>query len=327
MQDEFSFIDKITPKRHFQSSLIQGIGDDAALFSGDKAFEEIICVDTMVEGVHFTRKTLNPYDIGYKALAVNMSDIAAMGGYPTYYLVSVAVPEDWHGALEETFRGMADLASDYRVDLIGGDTVSAKESLVITVTVLGRVEKGRHLLRSSAKPGDLAFVTGMLGNSAAGLSLLLQYDCNHSYSEQERQLIKTHQRPQPQIEAGRLLSSLSAKIALNDISDGIASEANEIAAASGVKLSLKCDNLPISKALRIFPPEKQREWMLYGGEDFQLFGTVPKEYAQPLQELFEKEQRPLAFIGTAKEGPAQVVLKQDGQTIRLEKKGFNHFNR
>ncbi|HET7578756.1 MAG TPA: thiamine-phosphate kinase [Bacillales bacterium] len=322
MQDEFSFIHQITPKRSSQPSLIHGIGDDAALFAGEDGFEEIVCMDTMVEGIHFTRQTMSPFDIGYKALAVNVSDIAAMGGMPTYYLVSVAVPQSWGDELKEVYQGMADLAKAHEMDLIGGDTVSAETAFVLTVTVLGRVEKGRHLLRSSAKPGDLVFVTGPLGDSAAGLSLLLKNGRAHPFSNDQQKLIRAHQRPVPQVKAGRILSALSTRIALNDVSDGIASEANEIAEASGVTLVLDYEKLPRSKVLRTFSTEKQREWVLFGGEDFQLIGTVPETKARKLEKQF-----PVTFIGTVEEGEAEVILKENGQIKRLERKGFNHFDR
>src|SRR5690606_8565119 len=134
-----------------QSGLLAGIGDDAALVRPTPEMEQIICMDTMVEGVHFNSHTMDPYQIGYKALAVNISDIAAMGGIPTYYLVSIAIPKGWNEAdLLSIYEGMAMLADKYAMDLIGGDTVSIADTLVITVTVLGEVERGKHLLRSYA---------------------------------------------------------------------------------------------------------------------------------------------------------------------------------
>jgi thiamine-monophosphate kinase len=325
VEDEFSFINSIKPKHTHQPSLFIGIGDDAALFAGSEAFEEIICMDTMVEDIHFKRATMKPYDVGYKALAANISDVAAMGGYPTYYLVSVAVPEYWREDLHELYRGMENLAQQYNVDLIGGDTTSAKESLVLTVTALGRVEKQRHLLRRNAKKGDLVFVTGTLGNSAAGLSLLQQHGLDYAYSSEEKSLIEAHQRPQPKVEAGRLLSSFSQNIALNDISDGIASEANEIAEASEVKLILDYEKLPVSKSLQAFPAKTQEESVLYGGEDFELIGTVPREQWEQLQVLFQKKNQPVTIIGMVEEGSSKVLLKKDGDTHDLKRNGYNHF--
>ncbi|HEU5139505.1 MAG TPA: thiamine-phosphate kinase [Bacillales bacterium] len=322
MEDEFSFIKHITPKQYVQPSLIHGIGDDAALFAGDEAFEEIVCMDTMVEGIHFSRETLSPYDIGYKALAVNISDVAAMGGFPTYCLVSVAVPKSWRPDLEKVYAGLADLAKAQGIDLIGGDTVSAKEGFVMTVTVLGRVEKERHLLRSGAQPGDQVFVTGPLGDSAAGLALLLEHGRDYRFNMKQQPLVLAHQRPKPQVKVGRLLASLSSNIALNDISDGIASEANEIARASGVKLILNYERLPKSEALKAFPVAKQKEWSLFGGEDFQLVGTVPATLMEKV-----KKQFPVFFVGTVEEGPPRVLLNQDGQTVQLDPAGYNHFNR
>lgn len=327
LQDEFAFINQITPRHHQQSSVIQGIGDDAALFSADERFEQIICTDTIVEGVHFTLETMSDFDIGWKALAVNISDVAAMGGIPLYYLVSVAVPAHHKCDLEAVYQGMSSLASNYDMDLIGGDMTSVKESLLLSVTVLGCVDKNRHLLRAHAKSGDAVFVTGTLGDSAAGLSLLLQHGRGANFSEKEMSLVKAQQRPEPQVKAGRLLAATSAQMALNDISDGLASEANEIAAASGVRIILYEDRLPISKALQASAFDQQQEWMLYGGEDFQLLGTVPAALMGSVQQLFDKAGIPLTFIGCVEKGPPQVTLQHDGKKTALGRKGFNHFNR
>lgn len=325
MQDEFSFIRSITPNKSHQSSLVQGIGDDAALFIGNEAFEEIVCMDTMVQGIHFKKTTMKPYDVGYKALAANISDVAAMGGYPTFYLVSVAVPNHWREDLQELYKGMNDLADQYNVDLIGGDTTSAKESLVVTVTALGRVEKGRHLLRTNAEKGDLVFVTGTLGNSAAGLSLLQKYGLNYHYSSEQLTFIEAHQKPNPRVKSARLLSSLSTRIALNDISDGIASEANEIADASGATLILDYDQLPVSKSLSRFSETERQDFVLYGGEDFELVGTVPEDGSDRLKDVFQIEGQDVHFIGTVEEGPPKVLMKKGKETLLLERNGFNHF--
>ncbi|MGO4890506.1 thiamine-phosphate kinase [Anaerobacillus sp. MEB173] len=328
IKDEFEFIQSITPKKTFQSSLIKGIGDDAALFQGDNRFDEIVCMDTMVEGIHFASQTMRPYDIGYKVLASNISDIAAMGGVPTYYLVSIAIPPHWQVEdLRQIYNGMSDLARQYHVDLIGGDTVSTKDVLVITITVLGRVEGQRQLLRSNAKPDDVVFITGYVGESAAGLQLLLDNDKDYDYNELEQQLIRAHQTPIPQIKEGRILAGKEVRVSLNDISDGVASEAYEIAEASQVSIVLESDALPRSKALRLFSDEQQLKWILNGGEDFKLIGTVSAEQWESIKDDFAIQGLEIFKVGIVKEGPANVYLIQDGQTTRLNKAGYNHFKR
>lgn len=327
IQDEFLFIKNITPQTSYNTHLVTGIGDDAALFSGNSDVEEIVCMDTMIEEVHFIRKTMKPFHIGYKALASNISDIAAMGGYPTFYLVSIAIPKHWSEAeLLDIYKGMQTLAKQFKMDLIGGDTVSSPHNLVITITVLGRIEKGKHFLRKNAKADDVVFVTGTLGDSAAGLALLLKCGCDFNFSTEEKYLIQRHQMPEPQVGAAKIFSKYP-RMALNDISDGIASEANEIAEASQVTLVLDYDQLPKSSEIEIFGQEKQLNWILSGGEDYELIGTVSNDIWPQIEKQCQTENIKITKVGSVKAGPAQVLLNKDGQFIQLQKKGYNHFSK
>ncbi len=328
LKDEFDFINKIKPKYVQQTSLIQGIGDDAAIYRSNQMFDELICMDTMVEEVHFTRQTMTPWMVGYKALAVNISDIAAMGGIPTYYLVSIAIPEGWtEEELKQIYEGMSDLGKKYSMDLIGGDTVSSKKGLIITVTVLGKVEKGTCLLRRNAKPGDLVFVVGDLGGSAAGLDLLLRHSLDYPYEEFEKQLLKAHQQPIPQVEAGRILATSGENISLNDISDGLASETNELAEASGVDLHIIFDKIPRNDHMTSYPIEQQKKWCLFGGEDYQLVGTMSKDVFRGLDPIFHEKKLKLTVIGEVTSGSGNVYLYEYKQKEKLLKKGFNHFGK
>lgn len=325
LQDEFRFINQIKPKKVSRSGLIAGIGDDAALFRPSVGMEQIICMDTMVEGVHFTSATMSPYQIGYKALAVNISDIAAMGGIPTYYLVSIAIPKEWNETdLLSIYEGMAMLADKYHMDLIGGDTVSIANTLVITVTVMGEVEKGKHLLRSKALPGDIIFVSGTIGDSAAGLNLLLHKGTENHYTEVEKALIRKHQYPTPRVGVGRLLSTFD-RVSLNDVSDGLASETNEIAKASDVSLILDEDKIPLSGEIQKQYKKQALEFALYGGEDFELVGTVAASEWDNLQKVAKSYGYLLSKIGTVKEGSSSVLLNRNGELQKLEMKGYNHF--
>ncbi|WP_070121685.1 thiamine-phosphate kinase [Bacillus marinisedimentorum] len=323
---EFSFIRSITPAQTFQRSLIQGIGDDAAVYSGSDNYSEVVCLDTMAEGIHFTRKTMNPFDLGYKALAVNISDLAAMGAEPAFYLVSAAISEDWtEDDLQEMYKGMAELGSRWQMDLIGGDTVASKSGLVLTVVVIGRVEKGKELLRSTAKPGDIVFVTGTPGDSAAGLKLLLE-EPGRVYSKAEQYFIERHRRPVPRIEAGRFLAGLQ-RVALNDVSDGVASEANELAEASGVRIDISEMRLPASPQLEALPSNERISSILFGGEDFELIGTMSKIEWESIHDD-EKLKYALHEIGTVCEAdgkPAVYLHTASGETELLGKKGYNHF--
>lgn len=328
MMDEFSFIKRITPNKNFQRSLIVGIGDDAAVYRSKAGFDEVICVDTMVEDIHFRLDTLTPFQIGYKALAVNVSDIAAMGAIPTYYLVSIAVPKHWQEeSVVEIYAGMKQLAEQYSLNLIGGDTVSTNDKLVITVTALGQVEQGEQLQRSMAQDGDIVFVTGTVGDSAAGLHLLFEKGLDGPYHAGEQVLVATHQQPKPQVEFARMLINHHIRVSLNDVSDGVASEVNELAEASQVTIRLHVNQLPLSDAMQMFPREKQIEWALYGGEDFQLIGTVAKEDWQRLLEQCHLLGIRCTNIGVVEAGDAKVLLVEDEQVTELKVFGYNHFRK
>lgn len=327
MTDEFAFIRSIIPKTTYQQSLIQGIGDDAALFLNDERYETVVAVDTLVEGVHFKKSTLSSFDLGYKALAVNLSDLAAMGALPLYYLVSIAIPRTRWSEIElsDLFKGMNELAKTFQVDLIGGDTVSTSSALVVSVTAIGKVERNRHLLRSQARPGDFIFVTGSVGGSSAGLSLLLEKSKDYPYCEQEMLLIEQHQRPKPQIYAGRIFAELNCRVALNDISDGIASEAYEIAEASKKKLVLDYEKIPKHPALQLFSRYEIEHFVLYGGEDFQLIGCLSQSNWDHVKTMFEEANIPITLIGHVEAGEADVQIMKNGVMEKVDKRGYNHF--
>ncbi|MCD8511844.1 MAG: thiamine-phosphate kinase [Bacillus sp. (in: Bacteria)] len=326
MNKEIEWIRSITPKNTHHSSLKVPIGDDAAIYSDDPTQETVVAVDTMVEGVHFTKTTMPLKAIGHKALAVNISDIAAMGALPYFYLVSIAIPKQgWSETeLHTIYDGMKELADQWEMDLIGGDTVSIKENLVITVTVIGKVESGTRLLRSNAQPGDMVFITGPLGHSAAGLEHLLGKGPSPQKQQEVLPYIQAHQYPEPQVEAGRLLASSGFRIALNDISDGLASEGKEIADASNVSIEFTWEDIPKTDYMKAAPLEKQEEWILYGGEDFQLIGTVSKEQWPSLKQMFKEHHMPIHNIGIVGTDAGEVKLTRDKETIVLTRTGYDH---
>lgn len=323
IDDEFHFIRKITPQQTKQSKLIVGIGDDAALYRGSENVDQVVCMDTMVENVHFTRKTMKPFDIGYKVLASNISDIAAMGGRPLFYLVSIAISKSWNEKeLLEIYEGMKTIATQFEIDLIGGDTVSISENLVITVTIIGEVPKGKKLLRSNARAGDIVFVTGTIGDSGAGLEILLQ---NKMISNDEEYLISRHQRPSPRIDMASIFIEHATRISLNDISDGLASELHEIAEASHVTIIIDEDKLPISHELQHYANEQALQFALYGGEDFELVGTASYEDWIKVKEVCDKQHLTITEIGKVVSGNSSVYLTSHEETVEIAKKGFNHF--
>ncbi|WLR48160.1 thiamine-phosphate kinase [Halobacillus litoralis] len=321
--DEFSFIRSIKPDYYRQSSLIKGIDDDAAVFrpSGQ---DIVTAVDTMVEGVHFTRQTMEPEQIGYRVLAANISDLAAMGSTPAFYMVSITIPPHWsEKELEHIYMGMKQLGDSYHMDLIGGDTVSGSE-LSLSVTVIGLVQKGKARYRSTAKPGDVLFVTGTLGDSRAGLECLL--NPKRETSEEITYLIQRHQTPLPRVTFASGLYHLD-RLALNDVSDGIANESKEIAEASDVDLLIDSKAVPFSEAIRKVFPDHHEEWGLSGGEDFELLGCVPEKDWSKVRSAAEKADVSVSKIGevTAKEDPVPVVkLNRNGKWETMTSSGYTH---
>lgn len=317
---EFEFIKEIKQKFYHQSNLEKGIGDDAAVFNHSNG-NIVTAVDMFVEGIHFNQQTMTPFDIGYKSLAANLSDMAAMGATPKYYLVAVSVPTYWQTSLvKEIFVGMKFLAKKYSLDLIGGDTVSGKQ-LTISITIIGQVNNAvryRHL----AKKNDIVFVTGTLGDSQAGLHMLKN---NHRKYIDKQYYIKRHQHPTPRVIFAETLSKIP-RIALNDISDGIANEASEIAEASNVSIHLKAEYIPVKKSLKQFTNEQQFKWTYFGGEDFELLGTVSRENWQKVKQVARKTNTQLTEVGTVCiDNPGKVyLLSREKHPAVLKKAGYTH---
>lgn len=271
---EFGFIDYI--KTAFpQPEGVVGIGDDCAVLPSGEG-ELLFSTDLLMEGVHFLRDESSPEDVGWKAAAVNLSDIAAMGGTPVATFLSIALPKDAQGEWAERFiEGYTQISRKYDVPLLGGDTTSSLKDIAVNVGVLGRCPIGKRLMRSGAIVGQTIYVTGPLGDSAAGLQAILK---GVERTPEVNVLIQRHKRPVPRVDAGRALM-LSGKVgAMMDISDGIASDLKHIMKASGVGAVVALDKLPYSPELLSVCDEQG--WDRYylqtsGGEDFELLFTGP----------------------------------------------------
>ncbi|MGC5328704.1 thiamine-phosphate kinase [Brevibacillus sp. SYSU BS000544] len=335
MQDEFSLIKQWTRESKDwprSKNVSVGIGDDAAVFSVSNQREVVACCDAMIETVHFLKQTMKPSDIGYKSVISNISDIAAMGGIPLYALVTIGISPNWSASeCQEIYEGIYDALREYHVQLIGGDTVSTPDALHLSVTLLGEVERGKAFLRSKANPGDIVFVTGTLGDSAAGLHLLLaEAEKGDPSDDKWKDLRRKHQRPSAQVTTGRLLHQLEPMGALNDISDGLASELWEIAEASHVSILIEEDEIPLSQTLLDYCRSIDKdpyEWAWTGGEDYQLVGTVPESEYQQLKELCVDHNLFITCIGRVQKHDQQFVRMIDryGRERVVEKTGYNHF--
>ncbi|WP_246079509.1 thiamine-phosphate kinase [Paenibacillus piri] len=348
--DEFALIQWLTDgkqSRDFQQAggVAAGIGDDAAVVNIQPGFQLVMTCDTMTEKIHFTPMTMRDQDIGYKAMASAISDIAAMGAVPKFALVAVSCPPGTGlPRLEEMYQGLYDCANRWNVVIVGGDTTSSSAGITITVTVIGEVEHGKALLRSAAQPGDVLFATGTLGSSAAGLDYLLQRglpaelwpaDNLRPPADPDRpgieSLIQAHCRPEPRIDAGRLLQQSGVCHALNDVSDGLASEAWEISEASGVGIDLIEDRIPIAEELMSYALANEKDpldYILFGGEDYQLIGTMQAEHAISMQMKFREAGLVLYIIGYVNaEAEGVRLVQSSGYVVPVDKKGYNHFRK
>ncbi|MCD9023617.1 thiamine-phosphate kinase [Cohnella silvisoli] len=337
--DEFGLIRVWTEGRQSKEMLAKagvtlGIGDDAAVVAGSSGQEWLFAMDTMVEEIHFRNETMSESDVGYKALAANISDIAAMGGMPKFALVSVSVPPQWDSnRMKQLYDGVYMCAEKYGVAVIGGDTTSAPRHLVVSVTVIGSIEAGKAIRRSGAKAGQFVFLTGPTGLSAGGLHGLLKKPADEggpdSVPVPPHRLVQAHQRPSPSVKAGRILLEQGWGASLNDVSDGVASEAWEIAEASHVKLVLKETHLPLSGELVAYARDNgihPLDWVLYGGEDYVLLGTADKRHELAMKEHFRAEGIPLFIIGEVEAGQPEVILETSaGASKPIHKRGYNHF--
>ena len=270
---EFGFIDFI--RSNFPDPEgTTGIGDDCAVMPSGEG-ELLFSTDLLMEGVHFLRNESSPEDVGWKAAAVNLSDIAAMGGTPVATFLSIALPKDAQGEWADRFiEGYTEISRQYDVPLLGGDTTSSLRDIAVNVGVLGRCPSGRRLMRNGAKVGETIYVTGPLGDSAGGLQAILK---GIERTEDVTRLICRHKRPVPRIEAGRILMESGKAGAMMDISDGIGSDLRHIMKASGVGAVIDLERLPLSSEL--VSVCKEQGWDIYematsGGEDFELLFTA-----------------------------------------------------
>ncbi|WP_251440478.1 thiamine-phosphate kinase [Veillonella intestinalis] len=320
---EFGFIDAISTNTLYDtSSVIQGIGDDCAVYRATPDYEQLITTDMMVEGIHFSAETTNPFDVGYRLGAANISDIAAMGGVPKQAVIAVAIPQATELAyMESIFTGLKAICSKYKVNLIGGDTVTTKGSLALNVTVIGEVPSGQAVLRSGAQVGDIVVVTNEIGSSAAGLAALLEKCEGFNFCK------KAHQQPEPQIYWGQWLRQQGVT-ALNDISDGLSSELHEIAKASNVSIEIEAESIPLHKEVITLAEQLSVDplnWALYGGEDFQLVATVPAKL-RPLIDA-QESLHCIGLVTSNSSNNANHVILRTGSntTISLYAKGYDHF--
>jgi len=296
-----------------------GIGDDAALLNMPADQQLVVATDTLVESVHFPPQASAEH-IATRALCVNLSDMAAMGARPRWFTLALTLPATMASTqwLESFSRGLATVAEQYDIALVGGDTTAGP--LTISLTLLAEVPVSQSLRRDGAKPGDTLYVTGTLGDGAAALEIINRGDLAHS----ERLLTRFYQ-PQPQIEAGiRLRNVASACI---DISDGLIADLGHICKASGVRSDIQTELLPIHQELHQLWPQQAVDWALSGGDDYQLCFTVPQSRCEIVNQWIDAGEFDATMVGQilAPDNSKNLVIV-DGIASADIKRGFDHFS-
>jgi thiamine-monophosphate kinase len=303
-----------------------GIGDDAAAWLPSPGKLVVATTDMLVEGIHFRLDWTSPRDLGWKALAVNLSDLAAMGAVPGRALISVALLPEQAALVEEMYEGLTELARLTGTRVVGGDTVRSPGPLVVNVVLVGEAEPGRLLRRDGALPGDLLLLTGSVGASAAGLALFLDGDHDRLSRPEAALLMAAHHRPSPRLAAGRALARLGLRCAI-DVSDGVASEAWHVAQASGVAIRLDTDRLPLeAAAVTLLGEAKARQLAVSGGEDYQLLFTAPEARLAEVVVALGEEDRPTVVgrvIGLRPGGHVELV--QAGRVVESDQRGYVAF--
>jgi thiamine-monophosphate kinase len=296
--------------------VIRGIGDDAAVLQNVPGTRLLAACDLLIEGVHFDLSFATPRQLGWKALAVNLSDIAAMGGRPRWVLVSLGLkPGLQVSFVEEIYAGIAELAGNFGVIIVGGDTCSSPDRLVIDLCVLGEVNRTEIAYRSGAREGDYLLVTGKLGAAAAGLAYLSAKE--QLELEGAAELLQSQLQPVPRVKEAAVLVRSGMVGAMNDLSDGLASELHEIARASGCGARIWAERLPINPAAVLLGRQlgvDPLDWALYGGEDYELLLTIPGGKGSPLvarrlsRNLWKATGTPLSMIGRVMPSSAGVEI-------------------
>jgi thiamine-monophosphate kinase len=308
--------------------VLLGPGDDAALVSlGDRT--GVLTTDVLVEGVDFERSSVAPRDLGYKALVVNVSDVAAMGGSPRYAVVGLGLPPDVEvGWVVEVVAGLREAADEHAMSVVGGDLSRAGE-VVVSVTVTGEVAPNRAVTRAGARPGDRVVVTGTLGAAAGGLALSGAPSRDAVGTAWGRHLLRALFRPEARVGEGQTLAQAGAT-AMIDVSDGLAVDLSRLCAASGVGAVLRTADVPLDPALlemaEAVPGTDPLALALGGGEDFELIATLPAgAVAGAAGRLRERFGTPLAEIGRIVPGAGLVGVGADGVERPLEPRGWDHF--
>jgi len=307
--------------------LLQGIGDDCAVISKTGNTVWLLTMDTLLEGVHFDRNLHPPEQLAEKSLAVNVSDIAAMGGKPLFVLLSLGLPRGFEEAWFARFSsGLASALADYGCLLIGGDTVASPGGVALTLTVIGEAQASKVLYRSKARIGDSIWVSGPLGLSAAGFELLRT---GRVTPPELQPLLDAHLRPRARTALGLQLAGSGLVHSMMDVSDGLATDLAHLARASGVGARIFADKLVLHPALKQAAEMLKKDplhWMLQGGEDYELLFTAAAENSDQLVQIAAGSGLCLFTVGTVVSGSGVTLVGTDMHESPVSYQGFDHFS-
>jgi thiamine-monophosphate kinase len=335
--NEFDFIDDLraqTEARGYPTELLRGIGDNAAVIRQLTGYDTLVSADLLVEDIDFRRDATKPRLLGHKALAVSLSDIAAMGARPRWALVSLAIPPDIWATdfVAELHKGLLGLADGYEVRLIGGDLSRAQDLIVIDSVVMGECLSGNAVLRSGAKSGDHLFVTGSLGGSAAGLRLIERgarlgiHELEDPDVRPIQELLMRHLRPAPRVGWGLVLGEERLASAMIDISDGLSSDLHHLCRESRVGALLESDKLPVDPGVTTLCGRRALDPLmlaLHGGEDFELLFTVSPDNVPRLPNKVDGVR--LTKIGEIKPESEGIRVSEGSRLWDLKPEGWKHF--
>ncbi len=317
MIGEFDIIARYFTRASGDADVVVGIGDDAAVLAigGDVA----VTVDTLVAGVHFPDGTA-PHLLGYRLMAVNLSDLAAMGANPRWCTLALTLPSADELWLDGFSRGLFELADRFGLSLVGGNL--SRGPLTLTLQLIGNVERANLLTRGGGHVGDDIYVTGTLGDSAAGIALILERNAAPQDSAAAA-LKQRFYRPIPRVGAGLALGPLAT--AAIDVSDGLLADLGHICTASGCGATIDVERVPLSvELLSLFPPQEALALALGGGDDYELCFTAPPSRAEEIEAVLEAAATPVRRIGQLVAGQA-VVCRRDGEPFTPAVRGYHHF--
>jgi thiamine-monophosphate kinase len=321
---EFGLIEGIRRRLPMGPGVRLGIGDDAAWVENPSG-SSLVTVDLLIEGVHFNLDWISLFDLGYKSLAVNLSDIAAMGGVPAYALFSLGIPAAFDSTyVEKLYRGINALARSSGVSVVGGDTNIAK-CLIVSVCAIGHAPH-RPIRRAGAIVGDDIYVTGTLGDSALGLELL-QHGITGRKKAAVAKLITRHRRPTPRLVVGELLAKERLAKAMIDVSDGLMQDLGHICRASGLGAVIYNAQLPLSTSYRALADSEETRYALSGGEDYELLFCARKSSRGSIEKLAERAHLAITRIGTCVAGRGVIVVDSSGKAMAPNILGHDHFKK